>query len=186
VFDVRATFSRRRLLRLGLGAGVVVAGAAGLGAWGLLRPQAPRAGLKVLSDGEAAVAVAVADAYFPSGNPFGRAAVDVDTAGVLDAYLHELFPRERRGIRTLLRGLEAWPRLTLQAGPFSTASLADRQAILRAFDDSGLAERRLLGALLRQLCCMAMFEDARLLAGIGHRQGCGLPIYEDVDAGIGG
>lgn len=186
MFDVRATLSRRRLLRLGLGAGVVVAGAAGLGAWGLLRHHPPAAGLKVLSDSEASVAVAVADAYFPPGNPFGRAAVDLDVVGVLDAYLFELFPRERRGIRTLLRGLEVWPRLTLQAGPFSTATLAERQAILRAFDDSGIAERRLLGALLRQLCCMAMFEDDRLLAGIGHRQGCGLPIYEDVDAGIGG
>jgi hypothetical protein len=186
VFDVRATFSRRRLLRLGLGAGVVVAGAIGLGAWGLLRHQPARPGLKVLSEGEAAVVVAVADAYFPPGNPFGRAAVDLDVAGVLDAYLFELFPRERRGIRTLLRGLEAWPRLTLMAGPFSTASLPERQAVLQAFDDSAIAERRMLGALLRQLCCMAMFEDARLLAGIGHRQGCGLPIYDELDAGIGG
>lgn len=187
VFDVRATLSRRRLLRLGLGAGVVVVGAAGVAGWGLVGHQAPRMGLKVLSDTEARVTLAVADAYFPTGNPFGRAAVDVDVVGVLDAYIGELFPRERRALRALLRGLEAWPRLSLQGGAFSAGSLTERQTVLQAFDDSSLTERRLLGSLLRQLCCMGMFEDPRLLAGIGHRQGCGLPIvFDDIDAGIGG
>jgi hypothetical protein len=186
MFDARVALTRRRLLRLSLGAGVVVGGAAALGAWGLLRQQPAQAGLKVLSTTEAAVALAVADAYFPPGNPFGRAAVDVDTAGVLDAYVAELFPRERRGIRALLRGLEVWPQLSLQSGPFSTASLTERHAVLRAFDASDIVERRLVGTLLRQLCTMALFDDPRFLAGIGHRQGCGLPMYEDADAGIGG
>jgi hypothetical protein len=185
MFDVRPLLTRRRLLGLGLGAGVVAAAGAGGLAWDLLRQRPPGQGLQVLSEDEARVAVAVADAYFPHGNPFGRSAADVDIAGVLDAYMSELYPREKRGLRVLLRGLERWPQLALTGGPFSTLGLTDRQAVLVAFDESSIPERRLLGTVLRTVSCMALFEDARLLRGIGHQHGCGLPIYDDSDAGIG-
>jgi hypothetical protein len=99
--------------------------------------------------------------------------------------MSELYPREKRGLRVLLRGLERWPQLALTGGPFSTLGLTDRQAVLVAFDESSIPERRLLGTVLRTVSCMALFEDARLLRGIGHQHGCGLPIYDDSDAGIG-
>ena len=185
MFDVRPLLTRRRLLRLGLGGGVVVAVGAGALGWDLLRTQPLRAGLSVLSDDEARVAIGVADAYFPPGNPFGRAAVDVDVAGVLDAYMSDLYPRERRGLKVLLRGLNRWPQLAVSGGAFSTMGLVERQTVLHAFDDSSIPERRLIGTVLRTVSCMALFEDAQLLRGIGHRQGCGLPIYDDSDAGIG-
>jgi hypothetical protein len=182
MFDVRAVITRRRLLAVGLGAGITVVGGS---AWGLLRHQPAAKKLRVLSDDEAAVVAAVADAYFPVDNALGRAAKDTDVVAVADAYVAGLLPRERRGLRALLRGLDAWPRLAMYGGTFQALSVADRQSVLQAFDDSGVDERRLLGAVIRTVCLMGYFEDEATLLAIGHRHGCGLPIYDDVDAGIG-
>lgn len=182
MLDVRAVITRRRLLAVGLGAGVVVAGGS---AWGLLRSLPAAPSLSVLSVDEAAVVAAVADAYFPVGNALGRAATDTAAVAVADAYIAGLYPRERRGMRALLRGLDAWPGVSFQGGAFHTLGLAERQAVLQAFDDSSVAERRLLGAVLRTVCLMGYFEDEGALAAVGHRHGCGLPIYDDIDAGIG-
>ncbi len=134
----------------------------------------------VLSEQEERVVVAIADAYFPRGNPFGVAAADVDVAGVVDGYVAGLLPRERRGIVALLRGLDAWPVLSASAtSRFADLDRDGRVQVLRAFDSSSVLERRLVGTLLRQLVGMALLEDERLLAAVGHRQGCGLPVWPD-------
>ncbi len=174
----RVLLGRRRLLKLGLGTGLVVAGVAGAAAWGLLRARAPAAGRRVLADDEIAVVVAVAEAYFPPGHPFGVAAHDVDVAGVVDEYVALLLPRERRGLRALLRGFDAWPVVSATAASsFAGLDVARRVEVLAAFDASTVLERRLIGTLLRQLVGMAMLEDERLLAALGHRHGCGLPVW---------
>jgi len=176
--EPRALLSRRGLLKLGLGVGVVVAGAAGAAAWGLLRHRPAAPGRTVLSGDEVAVVAALAEAYFPRGNPFGVSAFDVDVAAVVDGYIAGLLPRERRGLRALLRGLDAWPVVSATStSRFSDLDVAGRVAVLRAFDDSSVPERRLLGTLFRQLVGMAMLEDDRLLAAVGHRHGCGLPVW---------
>jgi choline dehydrogenase-like flavoprotein len=178
--EPRALLSRRRLLKLGLGAGLAVAGGVGAAAWGLLRQRPAAAGRFVLSDDEIAVVNAVAEAYFPRENPFGVSAFDVDVAGVVDRYVFGLLSRERRGIRALLRGLDAWPVVSATStSTFSQLDVEGRIAVLRAFDASSILERRLLGTLYRQLVGMAMLEDERLLRAIGHRHGCGLPIWSD-------
>jgi hypothetical protein len=74
-----------------------------------LRHKPAAAGRAVLSQDEEAVVVALAEAYFPRGNAFGVCVFDVDVAGVVDGYVAGLLSRERRGIRALLRGLDAWP-----------------------------------------------------------------------------
>ncbi len=183
--DVRPLLTRRRLLVAGLGAGVVVGVPLGGAGWGLLSAQPAAAGLRTLSVAEAATAEAIADAYFPAGNFFGVAAADVDIRTPLDAYITALYPRERRALRALLRGIEAWPRLSVGGGAFSALSVAKRVAVLRAFDDSDVTERRLLGTVLRQVCLMPMFENAAVLNAIGHRHGCELPPSDDDDVGIG-
>jgi choline dehydrogenase-like flavoprotein len=173
----RAILSRRRLLKLGLGVGVV-AGAAGLAAWSLLRHRPAATGRAVLSTDEVDVVVALAETYFPRGTSLGASAFDVDVAAVVDGYVAGLLPRERRGLRALLRGLDAWPVVSATStSPFSRLTVAERVAVLRAFDASAILERRLLGTLFRQLVGMAMLEDERVLSAIGHRHGCGLPVW---------
>ena len=186
--DVRALLTRRRLLKLGLGAGVVVVvGAVGGGlGWDVLKAEGAGPGLKVLSDRERRVVEAVADAYFPPGNDLGVAAADLDHVPVVDAYVAGLYAREQRGMRALLRGLDRWPQLSFGGGAFSSLPLSGRVDVLNAFDASSITERRLLGTLIRTVCCMGVFEAPTMLAAIGHRHGCGLPIYVDADSGIGG
>lgn len=182
--DVRAAFSRRRLLIAGLGAGLVGVplGAAG---WGLLRARAPAPGLRTLSEDEARVVEAVAETYFPAGNPFGVGAVDVDVRGPVDAWISDMYPRERRGLRALLRGLERWPQLSGGGGTFTSLTIAQRVTVLHAFDESTIAERRTLAALLRQVCLLPMLEHDVVLKALGHRYGCALPELVADDMGIG-
>jgi choline dehydrogenase-like flavoprotein len=178
--EPRALLTRRHLLKLGLGAGVVVAAGVGAAAWGLLRHKPAAPGRSVLSNDEVAVVVAVAEAYFPRGNGFGVSAFDVDVGAVVDGYVAGLLSRERRGIRALLRGLEAWPVMSgASTSTFASLDVAARIEVLRAFDTSSILERRLLGTLFRQLVGMAMLEDDRLLKAMGHRHGCGLPVWPD-------
>ena len=182
--DVRPLLTRRRLLVAGLGAGVVVSGLGTVG-WGLLGNRPAADGLRTLSESEAVVAEAVADAYFPVGNPFGVAARDIDVRGPIDVYVTALYATERRGIRALLRGIESWPRVSGQGGAFSTLDVAGRVAVLQGFEASTITERRLVGTLLRTICLMPVFEDERLLAAIGFRHGCALPDTTADDVGIG-
>ena len=184
IHDVRPLLTRRRLLVAGLGAGVVVSGFGTVG-WGVLGHRDPAHGLPTLADSEAVVVEAVADAYFPVGNPFGVAARDIDVRGPVDAYVTLLYATERRGMRALLRGLERWPQLSGHGGAFSTLDVASRVAVLQAFDASTITERRLLGTVLRTICLMPLFEDEGLLAAIGFRHGCALPVTADDDVGIG-
>ena len=97
--------------------------------------------------------------------------------GGVDAYAARLLPRERQLLRVLMRAIEQWPRLSLSStARFSTLDVTARQQVLRAFEDSSLTERRLLGTLLRGLVGMPLFDDPRFLAAIGHKHGCGLQI----------
>jgi hypothetical protein len=182
--DVRVAFSRRRLLVAGLGAGIVAV-PLGAAAWGLLSAQPAASGLRTLSESEARVVEAVAETYFPPGNPFGLAAGDVDVRGPVDAWISDMYPRERRGLRALLRGLERWPQLSGGGGAFTSLNVAQRAAVLHAFDESTIAERRTLAALLRQVCLLPLLENDIILAALGHRHGCALPVLTADDMGIG-
>ena len=185
ISDVSPLLTRRRLLVVGLGAGVVATGLGTVG-WGLLGNRAAGNGLKTLAESEAVVVVeAVADAYFPVGNPFGVAANDIDVRGPIDVDVTALYVTERRGVRALLRGLESWPRLSGQGGAFSTLDVAGRVAVLQGFEASSITERRLVGTLLRTICLMPVFEDDRLLSAIGFRHGCTLPDTTADDVGLG-
>lgn len=135
---------------------------------------------KVFDDDEARTIAAIADAYFPAGNVFKISASDVDVVGSVDTYAARLLPRERKLLRVLMRAVEQWPRLSLSStSRFSELDTAGRQRVLQAFERSSVSERRLLATLLRSLIGMPMFDDPRLLAAVGHRHGCGLPILED-------
>ena len=176
---VKAVLSRRGLMKLGAGVVAAVVVASALGVRSLLKDRPAGTGRAVFDDDEAKTLLAVADAYFPVGNVFKISAHDVDVVGSVDAYASRLLPRERRLLRVLFRAVELWPRLSLTSTKrFSDLDTAQRQQVLQAFEGSSLSERRLLGTLLRSLVGMPMFDDPRLLAAVGHRHGCGLPIVE--------
>ena len=138
-----------------------------------------------MSDDEARVVEAVAETYFPAGNPFGVAAVDVDVRGPVDAWISGMYPRERRGLRALLRGLERWPQLSGAGGAFTSLTVAQRVNVLHTFDESTIAERRTLATLLRQVCLLPLLEHDVVLKALGHRHGCALPELVADDMGIG-
>ncbi len=176
---VKAVLSRRGILKLGGGVVAAVVVAAALGLRTLFADRPPSSQRAVFDDDEARTLVSIADAYFPVGNVFRISAHDVDIVGAIDEYASRLLPRERRMLRVLLRAVEQWPRLSLTStARFSDLDTAQRQRVLQAFERSTLSERRLLGTLLRSLIGMPMFSDPRLLAAVGHRHGCGLPIVE--------
>jgi hypothetical protein len=171
--NVRQLLTRRAVLKLGLGtAGAALLVGGGGAAWLLSdRPAGP--GLLALSNEEAVFVRALGDTLFPPENPIGVAAADVDIVGGADAYIDGLLPRDRRGLRALLTAVEQWPRVSLSSGKrFSELPLAGRIAIVRAFEDSTVTERRMLGSLLRTLIGLTYFDDPRVLAALAFRPGC--------------
>src|SRR5438105_14437465 len=87
--------TRRGLLRAGVAFGVVGVVAGGGVRWLVSdRPTAP--GRAALSDREAKVVFALAEAHFPANNALGVSAWDVDVVTQADAYLASLLPADRR------------------------------------------------------------------------------------------
>lgn len=149
--------------------------AAGGGAYWLVSDRPAALGRSALSAREAAVVYAIGEAHFPPGNPLGVSVTDVDVVAGADAFVSGMLDRERRLLRALLTAFDQWPRLTFaSSSTFSSASLADRIAMFRAFETSDVAERRIVGSLLRALVGIPFFEDAKALAAIGFEPGCAL------------
>lgn len=170
----RHGLTRRRLLKVGVGFGALAI-AAGGGAFWLVSDRPAAAGREALSAREAAVVYAIGEAHFPPGNPLGVSVADVDVVSGADAFVAGMLDRERRLLRALLTAFDQWPRLTFaSSSTFSSASLEDRIAILRAFENSDVAERRIVGSLLRALVGIPFFEDRRTMAAIGFEHGCAL------------
>ncbi len=168
--------TRRGVLGAGLLFGATAIGLGGL-SYTLFRGRAAAQGRALLSDEEAKVVAAIADTYFPPGNELGVAAQDVDVVGGVDAYLNGLLPREKALLRGVVMAFDAWPRLSFTSSArFSDLPLDDRVAILSAWEDSALDERRQLVSVLRVIVGMVVFDDPRFLAAIGHRWGCPIPL----------
>lgn len=169
---VRHSLTRRRLLKLGFGLGgaaVVV----GSGAAYVLWPRAPAPGRKLLSEGEARLVAALADAYLPPGNAFGVAGSDVEIAAGVDQYLAALPPTQARLLRGLLITVDLWPRISLRSrSRFVALSREERTSVLAAFETSTSRERRQLASLLRLLVAIPFFDDERVRASPDMQWGC--------------
>jgi hypothetical protein len=167
--------TRRRLFKVGVGFGAVALAAGGGAAW-LVSDRPVEPGRRALSVREAEVVYAIGMAHFPPGNPLGLTLRDVDVVGGADAFIAGMLDRERRLVRALLTAFDQWPRLSLaSSSSFSNMrDNAERIEIFRAFEESEVAERRLVGALLRTLVGIPFFEDPRALAAIGFEPGCAL------------
>lgn len=159
---------------MGLGFGVVAIAAGGGARW-LVSDRPVAQGMRALSVREAEVVYAIGAAHFPPGNPLGLTVSDVDLVAGADAFIAGMLDRERRLLRALLTAFDQWPRVSL----FSTSSFtnmpnAERIEVFRLFENSAVAERRLVGALLRTVVGIPFFEDPRALAAIGFEAGCTL------------
>lgn len=164
-------------MRIGLGGAALVGLYAGGAAYGILAASSAGAGRRVLSSAEVALLEALAEAYFPPGNAIGVDGRDVDVVTPLDVWVASMAPSEQRVVRSLLRLIDLWPRLSLGGfGRFSGLSLEDRVAVLIAFEESALEPRRAIGQLVRGLVSFPYFEDPRVLHGIGVEYGCPVPL----------
>lgn len=171
---LRQALTRRRLFSVGAGFGALAIAAGGGARW-LVSDRPTAGGRQALSAREERVVAALAEAHFPPGNALGVSVLDVDVVSGADAYIAGLLPQDNRLLRALLTAFDQWPRLTLSStSTFSALPLAGRISELRAFEDSPMAERRLIASLFRALVGMPFFEDPRALASIGFLPGCAL------------
>ncbi len=171
------SFSRRGLLRAGVGVGGVALLGVGGAARSVVGDQAAADGRQMLSEPEARFLTALADALFPPGNALGVAGKDVDVAGQVDVWVAAMPATERRIVASLLHLFDVWPRLSLASfSRFSELDLEKRINMLIAFDTSSVETRRALGQLLRALVSVVFFEDERVQAGMGLAWGCEVPM----------
>ncbi len=161
--------NRRALLASSL----ALVGVIGLGAATIPLPDAG-AGLSVLSAAEARTCAALADAYFPPGNPLGVAAADVDLVGQLDAHCADVYEREVvLAFRWALRAVNA--AVIVQGGDLAALSRDARRALVADWSENDLLPRRLLQDLLRMALGIAFFNTPEVRAAIGARPACGDP-----------
>ncbi|MCB9663496.1 MAG: gluconate 2-dehydrogenase subunit 3 family protein [Alphaproteobacteria bacterium] len=157
---------RRTLLKSGLAAGAAVAlvGAASL--------PGPAAGMRVLSAHEAEIVAAMAEAFFPKG----AMPVSGAEAGVvrrIDEMLEDWFPPVISGaFRYLLRAVE-WGTLASRGCRFTELDPAQRREVLDAWDDPGLAPRRIASDAMKMAFGIAYFSHGEVLDHIGWRSACG-------------
>jgi hypothetical protein len=166
-------WNRRRVLTMAAltGAGVVLGG--GLVGSRLLALPEPAPGLTALGRHDLGTVGAAIEAYFPEGQVAGSA-IDLGAAiHQIDAMVAALYESERRLLLAAIRSLEEWPRLSLTSTmPFSSLPPRRRQHVLQAFETSTIAERRLLGASIRQLVAVGVFEQRMIITAVGYTPGC--------------
>ncbi len=163
------TMDRRALLASSL----ALVGLVGVGALALPLPDAA-SGRRVLSDDEARTCAALAEAYFPPGNPLGVAASDTDLVGRLDAHCAEVYePEVVLAFRWALRAVNA--AVLARGGDLAAMPLEARRAVVAAWSENDLLPRRLLQDLLRMALGIAFFNTPEARAAVGARPACGDP-----------
>jgi hypothetical protein len=110
---------------------------------------APGPGRRLLSAAEVEVVTALADAFFPPGNPVGVAGAAVNVAAELDRMLAEdLDPVVAPVFRHLLRGLE-YGSVATHGGRFSHLERPVREEVLADWSDAGNVPRRMAYEVLK-------------------------------------
>jgi hypothetical protein len=165
--------TKRRILAASAitAAGIAVAGT-GLGRH-LLAGQAPAPSRLALSEADEATMRAAIEAYFPNMTVAGVRASADEAIHIIDRMLGSLFERERTLMLAALRSLEQWPRVSaVSLSSFAHLAVAQRQEVLRAFEQSSLGPRLLLAASVRQFVGMGVFEQAVVIGAIPYPGGC--------------
>ena len=167
----RGRFGRRRLLRWGIGGGVAI-GVGGILAWQTSGYEVPRSvaeRLRALRPKEYLVVEAAADRILRSDRPDDPTARDVSAALFVDAYVASLDDAQRSDLTRLLHLLEhGLPIAAGKLGRFTRLDGEAQDAVLRAMMTSSVGMVRGAFDVLKALCAMAYYRDARTWRAIGY------------------
>ena len=158
----------RRALLIG-GGGVFAVAALGVGKVVLLGPVA--AGRRYLSATECAVALALAETLFATGEPGVPLPGQADVLGRLDEAVGMMHPEVRRLFKLGLRAFEYAPL----AGFFSRFSALDaprRAAVVRGWESSKTYSKQAIVLSLRFQVGIAYFESDAVRKACGWSLGC--------------
>lgn len=168
--DERSIFSRRRFLRVILGAGAgsaaLVGGAAALFS---LRGRAPAvAGLRCLSDHEYRTMRQLALALFPGEGGFPVGAEGMDLARSFDAFLADEPEWNRDDLKKGLFLLEYGPVIfERRLVTFSHLPAAERLAHFERWSEGGLV-RRQLALALRRFLSLVFYDRPEVWPHLGY------------------
>ncbi len=160
--------SRRRLLKLSLGAGAVLF----MGSGGVLalRGRAARVhGLRCLSDHEYRTLAALAQALFPRGGGIAIGAEDLDLARDFDKFLADEPEWNQADLKRALFLLEIAP--VLFAGKlrtFSHLDLEERVEHFAGWANSRWLLRRQVALAFRRFLSLAFYDRAEVWKHIGY------------------
>lgn len=158
----------RRQLVAATAACAALAGAGGV----LAHLPAAAPGRHTFSAAELEVVAALADAFFPPGNPVGVSGAAVDVAAELDRLLAEdLDPVVGPVFRHLLRGLEYGAAAT-HGARFSRLERPLREEILADWAEPGNVPRRMAYEVLKTCIGWAWFSAPAVRAGLGWVSEC--------------
>lgn len=153
--------SRRKVLKLGLGAGgALVMGGGGLFA---LRGSAPAVdGLRILTAHEHRTMKALTEVVVPG-------AAQLELARTFDGFLADEPPWNVDDLKRALFLLELGPVFfDLRLTTFSNLSLPDREAHFRSWAVSGTELRRVVASAFRRFLLLVFYDQPSSWAGIGY------------------
>jgi hypothetical protein len=167
-----SAFSRRNLLRGGLGGAVLLAlGGVGLGLQSTRRGAAPAEALSVLTLDEHAILSAVAARVCPQPGPDVPGADAIGVGLLADQTLLRAGPETTADVKAVLALFENGLTGALfleRVRPFTQLDPAAQDAVLLAWRDSSVALRRTVYRALSSLTTAIYFGDARVWPGVGY------------------
>lgn len=153
-----AFLSRRRWLKLGLGAGGLALGGAG-GLLAFVRGGAPDVrGLLVLEPYEHRTLASLVDAVFPPGSLGDVDVRALDLPRLVDGYLAGEPPANVGDLRDALTYLELGPLLDGRLATFSRLDRASREACFTSWMTSDSLVRRKIALALRKLLNVLLYD----------------------------
>lgn len=166
--DGFAVLSRRRLLKVGLGAGGLVA-ASGLGLWGL-RGAAPAVeGLRVLTAHEYRTLAKLAEAVLPDGEVFAEGASIVDLARAFDGFLADEPQWNIDDLKRALFLLELGPVVfERRLATFSNLSADERRAHFERWASASSDTRRQVAVAFRRFLFLVFYDQPAVWPRLGY------------------
>ncbi|MCC7383479.1 MAG: hypothetical protein IT384_16695 [Deltaproteobacteria bacterium] len=164
----RFALSRRRLLKLALGGGLVLAGA-GAAVRSLLGPTPVAAGLRSLTPREHRTLAALARTHLPRGGAFEAGAEDFDLATAFDGFLENEAPENVRDLKRALLLVELGP-LLFDHRWVTFSRLEDRERLThwQAWIASDRLLRRQVSLAFRKFMALVFFDRPEVWPHIGY------------------
>jgi hypothetical protein len=166
--DGFSVLSRRRLLKVGLGAGGLLA-AGSLGLWGLRGAAPPVAGLRLLTAHEYRTLSKLAEAVLPDGEVFPEGASSVDLARAFDGFLADEPPWNVDDLKRALFLLELGPVVfERRLATFSNLAAAERRAHFERWGTSASETRRQVAVAFRRFLFLVFYDQPPVWKHLGY------------------